>query len=98
MSSTSADVKSVKGNASDEIKEFVLNILRQLIFKVNDTKGFSDSIGARIKVTEVSIHPKESFPKKQEATVVCELDVNQGWQFDNMNPDQGCLNIDVTIV
>ncbi|KAF8512770.1 HotDog domain-containing protein [Gautieria morchelliformis] len=76
-SSTSTDVKLVKGNASDEIKEFVVNILRFLTSTVDDTKGFSGSIGARIKITEVSIHQKESFTKKQEATVVCELEVNE---------------------
>jgi hypothetical protein len=76
----SFDASLVQGNASDEVKELVEKYLRA--FMGNFPHGFADPIGGRVKVTEVSINPNPDAPKREHATVVCELEVQQGlsWQ------------------
>lgn len=70
------DVKSVKGNVTDDTKMLVMQTLH--LFMIDGMTGFADSVGRRIKVTEISTRPKEWAPKKEEAVVVCEIEVTQG--------------------
>jgi len=82
------DASQVKGNAPDDVKELVENLLRA--FMVDSKHGFADSIGARTKVAEVSIRPKATAPKREEATVVCELEVQQDMVNGGGNMHGGC--------
>lgn len=76
-----AAIGSIKGNASDETKKACTRMLghyRGFHFKSPKTPTFADDIGSRIKITEVSITPMDNAPKRKEATVVCELTVEEG--------------------
>lgn len=68
----------VAGTASKELKELVTNAFYILMAR---RSGFGDSILKRTRITEISLDPKSSEPSKKEATVVCELDVEEGGYF-----------------
>jgi len=40
-------------------------------------RGFADSVGGRVRITEVSIRPKDEEPEKLESYVVCETVVEE---------------------
>lgn len=72
----SFDVESIAGNVSPETK---LRIARMpLAFMLEETKGFASTVGMDIRVTEVSTRRKALALTREEAIVVCEMEVTQG--------------------
>lgn len=71
----SEDIAKITGNASNEIKEHVATVL--YLFMGRGT-GFADTVGEKIRVTEVSIVEKAEEPAKMEGRVVCEIVVAKG--------------------
>lgn len=65
----------VPGSASQELKERVTGTFYMLMARGS---GFGDSILRRTRITEVSLNARINEPTKKEATVVCELDVEEG--------------------
>lgn len=80
MSSETAydDVKNIKGNAPDDTKKAVVWMLRLYRGAKNLRTTFANDIGLRIRVTEVDIKPMELAPNREEATVICEITVEDG--------------------
>ncbi|GJJ14038.1 hypothetical protein Clacol_008295 [Clathrus columnatus] len=74
------DVQNMKGNASDEIKAACARMLRMYRGKYNKktNTSFVDYIGARIQITEIDIQPMAIAPNRKEATVICEITVEEG--------------------
>ena len=70
------DLSSVGGNAPDDIKELLVRLLR--LWMVDDSRGFADPVGARTTISQVDIGPNPNGPTRRQATVVCEVDVQQG--------------------
>lgn len=67
--------KEPAGSASQELKERVTGTFYMLMARGS---GFGDSILRRTRITEVSLNARINEPTKKEATVVCELDVEEG--------------------
>lgn len=67
--------KEISGNAPGEVKQDLADGL--YIFMLRG-RGFADSVGGRLKITEVNIQEKKEEPLKKEATVICEIDVEEG--------------------
>ena len=76
---TDVDASKIAGNVSDDMKKMLVHSLKKHI----DITGrmFGGSIFGRTMVTEVSILAKADEPERLEARVVCELDVEEGEQF-----------------
>lgn len=68
----------VPGSAPQELKERVTGTFYMLMTRGS---GFGDSILRRARVTEISLEAKRSEPTKKEATVICELDVEEGRSY-----------------
>lgn len=68
-------LNSIKGNASDDVKKHLAAVLN--IF-MGRGSGFADSVGSKIKLTEIWIQPKVDEPERQEAKVICEITVDEG--------------------
>lgn len=66
---------TIKGNASDDVKKHLIAILH--LFMVNG-KGFADTVGSKIKITEVWLQSKADEPERQESKVICEITVEEG--------------------
>lgn len=65
----------VPGSASQELKGRVTRTFYMLMARGS---GFGDSVLRRTRITEVSLNARINEPTKKEATVVCELDVEEG--------------------
>ncbi|KAF8588084.1 hypothetical protein K439DRAFT_703312 [Ramaria rubella] len=85
--SSSFALETVKGNATQEVKELAAKLAT---FRVDDRRGFADSVGARLRVTEVDIRPKQTALRKEEAVVVCEVDVLEDMVNGGGNMHGGC--------
>lgn len=74
------DISEVTGNASDDIKLKLGNILRAFNYgsKRQQLNTFGLSIQLRLKPTEFSINSKAEEPNKLEGRAVFEIDVAEG--------------------
>lgn len=63
------------GNATQEQKELLLWWSKHLGLQ---GKGFADNIGERMRFVEASVLPMENGPKRQQARVVNEIEVEEG--------------------
>ena len=82
---TDVDTSKIAGNVSDDIKKIVGDLGR-VFFRRSLGNDFTSRIFGgptlnRTTVTEVSVLAKAEEPEKLEARVVCELDVEEGEQF-----------------
>lgn len=68
----------IPGNAAPETKLIVSRWLR--IFTHRGT-GFADTIGSRVKLTDISISHMPNEPGRAEGKVVAEITVSQGAYF-----------------
>ncbi|KAJ3998239.1 hypothetical protein F5050DRAFT_1746060 [Lentinula boryana] len=76
----SKDISHIGGNASDKIKNFLVD--RRKLFtalglapKLETT--FGDSVVAALKLSEISIHKNELEPLSLEAIAVCKIRITQ---------------------
>jgi len=69
------DISTVTGNAPDNIKLFLGNIVK--LFANRTLNSFGKEIELRLKVTELSIITKADEPTKLEARAVLEIDVTE---------------------
>ncbi|EPQ58891.1 hypothetical protein GLOTRDRAFT_54445 [Gloeophyllum trabeum ATCC 11539] len=70
------DASKIPGNVSPEVKQAAASWLNLFFSRNADTPAFADSVGKRLKLTEVSINPKADEPGKTECKVVCEITVS----------------------
>ncbi|PFH46565.1 hypothetical protein AMATHDRAFT_154507 [Amanita thiersii Skay4041] len=75
MSPEPVDTSRIAGNAPDEVKQLIGNLM--FIFSGHRKGLFSSSIVNRMVVTEVSIIEKSEEPLKKEGRVVCELETKE---------------------
>jgi hypothetical protein len=68
-------MSDVSGNASDEVKQFLVQFLANPKF---NEKGFARQVSRLIKCEEVSINKNAEQPSKLEARLVCRTVVNEG--------------------
>ena len=79
-----ADSSQIAGNVSDKVKRSLGDIGELLNRSVpRGTTVFAESIGRRLKVTEISVNNKVDEPSKSEARFVAEVDVTQGMRIIN---------------
>lgn len=69
------DDRSISGNADDRIKQHIAHFITTY---VGEGYGFGDSVGRRLRLTEVSVNPMMEEPAKEEARLVYEIDVTRG--------------------
>lgn len=67
----------IAGNASDDVKA-AFRDLSMWFSRDGKPRGFAASVGARISVDEVSILKKAEEPTREEARLVCSLEVTEG--------------------
>ena len=78
------DPSQIAGNASDKVKRSLGDVGGLLDRSVPPgTTVFAESIGRRLKVTEISVNNKVDEPRKIEARFVAEVDVTQGMSIIN---------------
>lgn len=77
--------KTISGNASAEVKQSLADGLSLFMLR---GRGFADSIGGRLEITVVDIHEKSEEPQKMEATVACEIVVEQGTHLNFCPPER----------
>jgi acyl-coenzyme A thioesterase 13 len=65
----------IPGNGSAETKHWVANVLLYLNYT---GKKFSNSIGNRVEIVEISINHKSEDPMRLEGRVVCEIETQEG--------------------
>ena len=74
--SSAVGISHIAGNAPDDVKSFLENLLTSP--RTGRSPTFAESIERRLKVTEVSIQKKSEEERKTEARVVLELEVSEG--------------------
>lgn len=65
----------IPGNASTQTK---LIVSRWLYIFTHRGTGFSDHIGSRVKITEISVNTMPNDPGRAEGKVVAEIKVTEG--------------------
>ncbi|KAI5893166.1 uncharacterized protein SCHCODRAFT_02621034 [Schizophyllum commune H4-8] len=71
-----AKASEIAGNASDDVKA-AFRDLSMWFSRDGKPRGFAASVGARISVDEVSILKKAEEPTREEARLVCSLEVTE---------------------
>lgn len=74
----SVDISTISGNAPPAVKKAVANPRARVTTSDHAGRRFADSVGGRLRVTEVSINQKAEEPEKLEGRVVCDLTVEEG--------------------
>ncbi|PPR01588.1 hypothetical protein CVT26_013327 [Gymnopilus dilepis] len=78
----------IAGNAPDDVKSFLENLLTSP--RTGRSPTFAESVERRLKVTEVSIQKKSEEERKTEARVVLELEVSEDMLNGSGNIHGGC--------
>jgi len=80
--------ENIKGNVDIDVKKHVAGVLS--LFMDRGDRGFADTIGARIRVKEISINQHPNSAKRKQGVVICELEVEQDMINGAGNMHGGC--------
>jgi len=78
----------IGGNAPPESKKFVMDMLRSMMRK---GRGFADTVGGRLSITQVSILNKSEEPSRVEGRVVAEITAQEDMLNGAGYVHGGCL-------